>query len=74
MSKWVVGWTTGGAVVAVAAGLLVTNIALGRRIVRQAREIEDALDGARRHTAPIFELSAANAALERATRELRSLR
>jgi membrane-associated phospholipid phosphatase len=64
----------GGAVVAVAAALLLTLIALARRIVRQAGEIEEAIDGARENTAALFDLSSVNLSLDQVTRELRAVR
>jgi hypothetical protein len=73
-ARWSLGWALGGAVVVVAAGLLLTIIALGRRVVRQAGEIEEAIDGARENTAPIFDLGRINLALDQAARELRALR
>lgn len=71
---WILGWTLGGTVVAVAAALLLTIIGLARRIVRQAGDIEEALDGARENTSALFDLSAINLGLDRATRALRSMR
>ena len=73
-APWVVGWSVGGLVVAIAAGLLLTIIGLGRRIVRQAGEIEAALDGARENTSPLFAVTETNATLERTTGYLRALR
>jgi len=71
---WLLGWALGGLVVLVAAGLLLELIARGRRITRQAREIEAALDGAHRHTGALYELTRGNAALERAVSALRRAR
>jgi hypothetical protein len=71
---WVLGWALGGLVVLVAAGLLLELIARGRRITRQAREIESAIDGARAHTDALYELTRSNAALERAVSALRDAR
>lgn len=72
--RWILGWTLGGAVVAVAATLLLTIIGLARRIVRQAGDIEKALDGARENTTALFDLSAVNLGLDQATRTLRTMR
>ncbi len=72
--RWKLGWALGGVVVLVAAGLLLAIIGLARRIVHQAGEIEEAIDGARRHTAPLFDLAAVNGALDRVTHELRAAR
>jgi hypothetical protein len=71
---WVIGFVLAGAVVVIAAALLLAIIALARRIVRQAHDIEAALDGARRNTEPLFDLAKTNLALERITRSLASLR
>ena len=73
-APWVVGWSAGGLVVTIAAGLLLTIIGLGRRIARQARDIEAALDGARENTSPLFAVAETNATLERTTGYLRALR
>jgi hypothetical protein len=71
---WTVGWAAGGGVVAIAAGLILSIIGLGRRITGQAGEIVEALDGAREHTAPLWELTATNATLERTASGLRAVR
>ena len=71
---WVIGWVLGAAVVLVAALLLLAIIALGRRIVRQAGEIVEALDGAREHTTPLFDVTRTNLAVDRITRNLRTVR
>ena len=72
--SWRLGWALGGVVVVIAAGLLLTIIGLARRIVRQAGEIEQAIDGARVNTAPLFEVANVNLALDRIVRELRATR
>lgn len=72
--RWILGWALGGAVVAVAATLLLTIIGLARRIVRQAGDIEEALDGARENTTALFDVSAVNLGLDQATRTLRAVR
>ena len=74
MSRWVMGWSIGAAVVGIAASLLVTIIALCRRIVGQAEDITQALDGAREQTDVLFGLSATNAAVGSITRDLRAVR
>jgi|SRR5437879_3578226 len=71
---WAIGFAIGGAVVVVAATLLVTIILLARRIVRQTQEITRALDGARRNTAPLFELARTNHTIESIIRGLKALR
>lgn len=71
---WVVGWAIGVAVVLVAALLLLTIIALGRRITAQANDITAALDGAREHTTPLFDVTRTNLALDQITGDLRTVR
>jgi hypothetical protein len=71
---WYVGWGVGVVVVLIAALLLITIILLGRRIVRQADEITAALDGARENTAPLFELTRTNLAIDQITERLRRAR
>jgi hypothetical protein len=61
-------------VVVIAAALLLIIIGLGRRIVKQADEITAALDGGREHTAPLFEVTRTNFALDKITRGLRAVR
>ena len=69
-----IGWILGAAVVVIAAALLLAIIGLGRRIVRQAGEIVEALDGAREHTTPLFDVTRTNLAIDRITRNLRTVR
>jgi hypothetical protein len=71
---WVLGYAIAGGVVLVAATLLLVIIALGRRIVRQAAEIEAALDGARENTNALFDLADLNHTVEAITRRLKALR
>ena len=71
---WVLGSTLAAAVVVVAALLLLAIISLGRRIVRQAGEIVEALDGAREHTNALFDVTKTNLALDHITRDLRAVR
>jgi hypothetical protein len=61
-------------VILIAATLLLTIIALGRRIVRQADDITAAIDGARENTGPLFDVTATNSAIDRITRGLRAVR
>jgi len=61
-------------VVAIAASLLVAIIALCRRIVGQAEDISQALDGAREQTNALFGLTATNAAVGSITADLRAVR
>lgn len=71
---WIFGWIGGALVVVIAAGLLLAIIALGRRIVRQADEITEALDGGRQHTNALWEVKKTNLALARVTRGLAEAR
>ena len=71
---WIVGWVGGVVVVALVAVLVLTITALAGRITSQAREITTALDGARAHTAPLFEVKGTNIAVDRITRRLRRVR
>ena len=74
VSRWVIGWGAGAAVVAIAASLLVTIIALCRRIVGQAEDITEALDGARKQTDVLFGLMDTNAAVGSIAADLRTVR
>ena len=71
---WVIGSILGAVVVALAAGLLITIILLGRRIVGQAGAIVEALDGAQVNTAPLYDVAGTNHALVRIVRDLRTVR
>jgi hypothetical protein len=71
---WWIGWALALVVVLLAAGLLLAIIGLGRRIVRQADDITAALDGAREHTTPLFDLARTNFAIDRTARDLRAIR
>ena len=74
MQRWILGWVAGLLVVVIAAGLLLTNILLARRIVAQARDITEALDNARRNSNGLFGLTDTNVALRSITRDLRAVR
>ena len=71
---WYVGWAIGLVVVLIGAVLLLTIIALGRRIVRQAEDITEALDGTRNNTLPLWEVRGTNHAVDRITRGLAAAR
>ena len=71
---WWIGWAVALVVVLLAAGLLLTVIALGRRVAGQADDITAALDGARENTAPLFDVTRTNLAVDRITRGLRGVR
>ena len=74
MDHWVMGWGIGALVVGIAASLLVTIIALCRRITGQAEDITQALDGARRQTNVLFGLTATNAAVGSIAADLGAVR
>jgi hypothetical protein len=71
---WTVGWIVAAAVVVIAAVLLLAIIGLGRRIVRQADEITEALDGARENTLPLWEVKRTNLAINRINKGLTAAR
>lgn len=71
---WIVGWAIAVAVIVLAASLLLAIIGLGRRIVGQADSVTDALDGAREHTLPLYEVTQTNLAVDRIERGLRAVR
>lgn len=73
-SWWTVGWAIGGAVILIAALLLLTLIGLGRKIADQADDVTAALEGARANTKPMFELWQTRSAIERITGGLGSAR
>ena len=74
VSRWVIGWGIGALVVSIAASLLLTIIALCRRIVGQAEDITQALDHSREQTNILFGLSATNAAVGSVTADLAAVR
>lgn len=63
-----------GVVVLVAAALLLTIIAVARRIVRTTGEIVVALDGTRENTNAMFDVATVNHNLDRIIRGLRAAR
>jgi hypothetical protein len=71
---WYVGWVIAGAVVVIAATLLLTIIVLGRRIVSQADDITQALDGTRANTDPLWGVKQINLNIDRITRGLAAAR
>ena len=71
---WRIGWSAGGAVVVIAAALILTLIALGRRITGHAREVDLMLQKVRDNTAVLFDLPKTNRAIERITAGLGGLR
>jgi hypothetical protein len=70
---WIVGYAIAGAVVVIAAVLLIAINLLARKIVTQTAEITLALDGAMRHTEPLFDVAMVNHSLESITRGLKKL-
>lgn len=74
VGRWVIGWGLGAAVVSIAALLLLTIIALCRRIVGQAEDITAALDASREQTNVLFGLMDTNAAVGSITADLRAVR
>jgi hypothetical protein len=73
-SWWYVGWGIGVVVVLLAALLLLVIIGVGRRITGQAGDITAALDSTRENTAPLFDVTRTNLAIDRITRYLRIVR
>lgn len=71
---WLIGYAIGVVVIVIAATLLLAIIGLGRRIVTQAESITKALDGARAHTDPLFDVKRTNLAVGRITDGLRRAR
>jgi hypothetical protein len=71
---WYVGWVVGVVVILIAALLLLTIIALGRRIAGQADEITATLGRARENTAPLYDVTRTNLAVDQITRGLRTVR
>jgi hypothetical protein len=71
---WLIGWMLAVVVVVLAATLLLTIIGLGRRIVRQADDITEALDGARQHTEPLWDVKKVNINIDRINRGLAAAR
>ena len=71
---WYVGWVIAGAVVVIAATLLLTIIFVGKRIARQADDITVALDGARANTDPLWGVKQININIDRITRGLAAAR
>jgi hypothetical protein len=71
---WYVGWVIAGAVVVIAATLLLTIIFLGRRVVSQADETTAALDGTRQNTDPLWGVKQININIDRINRGLAAAR
>jgi hypothetical protein len=71
---WYVGWVIAGAVVVIAATLLLTIIFVGKRIARQADDVTVALDGARANTDPLWGVKQININIDRITRGLAAAR
>ena len=71
---WVLGYAVAGAVVLIAATLLIAIILLARRIAGQSVAITAALDGAMRNTTPLFDVARVNHSVESITRGLKKMR
>ena len=71
---WLIGWMIAVVVIVLAAALLLTIIGVGRRIVRQADEITDALDGSRANTDPLWDVKRVNINIDRINRGLAAAR
>lgn len=71
---WRIGWYAGGAVVVIAAALILVLVALGRRITGQAKEVDAKLQAVRDNTAVLFELPKTNRALASITESLGKIR
>ena len=71
---WYVGWVIAALVVVIAATLLLAIIFLGQRVARQADDITDALDGARRNTDPLWDVKRININVDRINRGLAAAR
>lgn len=71
---WIFGWVVGAVVVVIAAALLLAIIALGKRIVRQAGEITEALDATRENTTGMWDVEETNIALIQVTGGLAAAR
>jgi hypothetical protein len=71
---WLIGWMIAVVVIVLAATLLLTIIGLGRRIVRQADDITEALDGARANTDPLWDVKRVNINIDRINRGLAAAR
>jgi hypothetical protein len=70
---WILGYAIGGAVVLIAASLLIVINLLARGIVRRTAEITLALDGAMRNTDALFDLGMVNHGIESLTRGIKKL-
>jgi len=74
VNRWVIGWGLGTVVVLIAASLLITIIALCRRIVGQAEDITRSLDASREQTTALFAVTRTNAAVGSIVGDLRAVR
>ena len=71
---WWIGWAVALVVILLAAGLLLLVIGLARRVVGQADDITEAIDGARDNTTALFDITRTNLAVDTITRDLRAVR
>ena len=72
--QWPVGIVIGVVVIAVAAAILVTIVALAMRIAKQARMAEEAVEAVRRQTAELGGIARINDSGVRILHAARSLR
>lgn len=71
---WMFGWVLGAIVVVVAASLILMIIFQARKIISQAGDIIDAIDGARESTNALYDVTKTNLAIEQITRGLANAR
>ena len=74
VGQWLVGIVLGVVVIAVAAAILITIVALAMRIAAQAKTAEDAVETVRRQTAELEGIARINDSGVRILRAARSLR
>lgn len=70
---WIVGWSVGGAVVLIAALLLITILMVARKIRRQATGALDVVHELREATLPLWALGDANRLVEDSLRAVYSI-
>ncbi len=73
-AEWVVGLVIGIVVIAVAAGILITIVALAKRIAEQAKTAEEAVEVVRSQTAELGGVARINDSGARVLHAARALR
>ena len=73
-AEWVVGLAIGIVVIAVAAGILITIVALAKRIAEQAKTAEEAVEVVRSQTAELGGVARINDSGARVLHAARALR